>query len=280
MIHYRTMQPADIGTGLALCRAARWNQLQRDWELFLQLSPNGCRVAVNEERLIGTVSTMRYQDHFSWIGMVLVDVALRRQGIGSQLLGESLAVLRDEETIKLDATPAGREVYLKLGFIDEYGLSRMETVVSGQGLMESSARLLTAADWPAILEWDANVFGADRHTILEWLQKGAPEYAWVVEAQGQMTGYCFGRHGHAFEQLGPIIANDLSTAQHLVSACLREQMGSSFILDALHHNPAWLAWLEGIGFTEQRPFIRMYRGSNRYPGLPTKQFAILGPEFG
>lgn len=274
------MQQSEIGVGLALCRLAKWNQLQRDWELFVCLSPDGCRVAVNEDGVIGTVTTVRYQDHFSWIGMVLVDPTMRKQGVGTQLLREALADLHDEETVKLDATPAGREVYLKLGFIDEYRLSRMETVVSGQGLIESSARLMTAADWPAIFEWDANVFGADRRTLLEWMRAGAPEYAWVVDGQKGIVGFCFGRHGYNFEQVGPVIADDLATAQQLVSACLREQTGRSFILDAAHHNPAWLAWLEAIGFTEQRPFIRMYRGSNRYPGLPENQFAILAPEFG
>ena len=280
MMHHRTMLQSEIDVGLALCRLAKWNQLQRDWELFLQLSPNGCRVAVNEDGVIGTVTTVRYQDHFSWVGMVLVDPAIRRQGVGTQLLGEALAVLRDEETVKLDATPAGREVYLKLDFIDEYRLSRMETVVSGLGLVGSTARLMTAEDLPAVLEMDANVFGANRQTILKWMQKGAPEYAWVVDGQNEITGYCLGRQGHNFEQLGPVIADDLATAQQLVSACLRKQCGRSFILDAAQHDAEWLRWLGAIGFTEQRPFIRMYRGSNRYPGLPDNQFAILGPEFG
>ncbi len=280
MIHYRTMQWDEIADGLQLSRAAHWNQLPRDWALFLRLSPAGCRVAVNEETVLGTVVTVSYDARFSWIGMVLVDATMRRHGIGTQLLREALQVLRDEETVKLDATPAGREVYRKLDFIDEYCLSRMETVVSGKGLIASPARLMTAADWRAVVGMDANVFGADRHTILEWMQAGAPEYAWVVEVQNEITGYCFGRHGHNFGQLGPVVAPDCNTAQQLVSACLREQIGRPFILDATQHNAEWARWLQAIGFIEQRPFIRMYRGTNRHPGWPENQFAILGPEFG
>lgn len=280
MIHYRTMRQAEISAGLALCRSARWNQLQRDWELFLRLSPAGCFVAVNEENVVGTVTTVRYQDRFSWIGMVLVDSTLRRQGIGSQLLREAIEILRDEETIKLDATPAGREIYLKLDFVDEYRLSRMETVVANVAPMESSARLMTKNDLAAVTEMDRQVFGADRRALLEWMLEGALEYAWLVRENNELKGYCFGRHGYNFEQLGPIIANDLATAQQLVSACLREQSGQTFILDAAHHNAEWLSWLAALGFKEQRPFIRMYHGSNRYPGLPENQFAILGPEFG
>jgi hypothetical protein len=43
---FRDMTPADIAAGLELSRAARWNQTEREWELFLRLSPEGCRVAV------------------------------------------------------------------------------------------------------------------------------------------------------------------------------------------------------------------------------------------
>ena len=75
--------------------------------------------------VMGTVTTIPYENHFAWIGMVLVDPSKRRQGIGTQLLREALQLTADQETIKLDATPAGREVYLKLGFVDEYKIIRM-----------------------------------------------------------------------------------------------------------------------------------------------------------
>jgi GNAT superfamily N-acetyltransferase len=280
MIRFRNLSRCDLAAGLQLCRAARWNQLQRDWELFLRLSPAGCLVAVNEENVIGTVTTVRYQDRFSWIGMVLVDPALRRHGIGTQLLREALEILRDEETVKLDATPAGREVYLKLDFVDEYRLSRMEAVVSKVAEIDSNARLMVNSDLTAVLEMDRQVFGADRRIILDWMLEGAPEYAWLVTENSELKGYCFGRHGYNCEHLGPVIAPDVSTAQQLVSACLRAQAGKRFILDAAQHDAQWLAWLGSLGFNEQRPFVRMYRGSNRYPGVSENQFAILGPELG
>src|SRR5688572_20198533 len=111
---FRVMNPADIAAGLALSRAARWNQTEREWELFLRLNPKGCRVAVIDERVVGTVATARYEDRFAWIGMVLVDPAERGQGIGGRLMAEALYVLKDMPSIRLDATPAGHAVYQKL----------------------------------------------------------------------------------------------------------------------------------------------------------------------
>lgn len=280
MIHYREMTPADIPAGLELCRASRWNQVRRDWELFLQLSPRGCRVAAKDERVVGTVTTVRYQDHFSWIGMVLVDPQERRQGIGTQLLQRALDVLKDEVSVRLDATPAGHEVYRKLDFVDEYRLSRMETAGSISSSEKNSAQLMTEADLREVIEMDCEVFGADRRVTLSWMFDGAPEYAWIIMRGRRIAGYTFGRHGHNFEHLGPVIAEEQETAQQLVMACLNKNEGKSFILDASQHDPEWRLWLESIGFKEQRPFIRMFHGSNPYPGLPEKQFAVLGPEFG
>lgn len=279
---FRDMTPADVAAGLKLCRAARWNQTERDWGLFLRLSPEGCRVAVMDERVVGTVATARYEDRFAWIGMALVDPAERGQGIGARLMAEALDVLKDMPSIRLDATPAGHAVYQKLGFVDEYRLSRMETVVSSGDLMlrRNPARPMTKDDFPAVAIFDREIFGADRRLTLGWMFDGAPEYAWIIEARGQINGYTFGRRGFNFEHLGPVVAHDQQTARRLVSACLSRQAGKPFIIDASHHDADWRSWLESIGFCEQRPFIRMFYRDNPYPGLPPKQFGILGPEFG
>jgi predicted N-acetyltransferase YhbS len=281
-IRFRDMTPADIAAGLALTRAARWNQTERDWGLFLRLSPEGCRVAVVDERVVGTVATARYEDRFAWIGMVLVDPAERGRGIGARLMAEALDVLKGMPSIRLDATPAGHAVYQKLDFVDEYRLSRMETVVSSEGLalQHNSARPMTEDDLPPVAVFDRQVFGADRRLTLGWMFDGAPEYAWVVEERGQIVGYTFGRRGFNFEHLGPIIAQDQQTARRLVSACLNRQAGKPFIIDASHYETDWRSWLESIDFREQRPFIRMFYRDNPYPGLPPKQFGALGPEFG
>jgi ribosomal protein S18 acetylase RimI-like enzyme len=279
MIAYRPMKPGDIPAGLSLCRAYGWNQLARDWELFLQLNPGGCCVGVDQEgKVVGTVTTLRYENHFSWIGMVLVDPARQRQGIGGHLLEESLRILMDEKVVKLDATPAGRGVYLKLNFVDEYRLSRMHSE-SPARLPPSGARPLHRTDFPQLLALDREIFGADRKAVLEWVWAGAPQYAFVIEERSQIKGYCFGRPGHRFTHIGPVIAPDHGRAIQLMSAALRNCTGPT-IVDALQDKEDWVRWLSSLGFVEQRQLIRMYRGSNAGPGVPEKQFAILGPELG
>jgi GNAT superfamily N-acetyltransferase len=280
MLSYRLMIPEDIPAGLALCRAAGWNQLARDWQLFLHSRPHGCLVATNGDQVVGTVATINYQHFFSWIGMVLVDPACQRQGIGMQLLKEALQILQHEQTIKLDATPAGRAMYLKLDFVDEYPLSRMVCMGILKSWTNSNARPMNKNDLAAVAEFDRTVFGADRKPLLEWMHEGTPQFAFVIEEKNKIQGYCFGRQGYNFIHIGPVIANDLDHAKKLVSAALDNCIGKAVILDCLPLDPEWKTWLTAIGFTEQRSLMRMYRGSNNFPGTPEKQFTILGPEFG
>jgi GNAT superfamily N-acetyltransferase len=280
MIGYRNMEYPDMDAGLSLCRAAKWNQLVRDWEIFLRLHPTGCRAAVSGQKVIGTVTTIRYQHFFSWIGMVLVDPTHRRQGIGTQLLREALEILCEEETIKLDATPAGREVYLGLGFTDEYHLSRMHTIAGAAGLETSFVRPIQKDDLALLSAFDRDIFGADRQPLLDWMWEGAPQYAFISEEKSNIHGYCMGRQGHHYVQIGPVIADNAGIAKKLVSAALQNCVGMPVILDVLHFDTGWLIWLAEMGFTEQRNFTRMYRGTNAFHAVPEKQYAILGPEFG
>lgn len=282
MIRFRTMTINDIPSGISLCRLAGWNQLSRDWELFLGMNPDGCRVALDEtENVIGTVTTIPYQNRFTWIGMVLVHPAWRRQGIGTALLHEAIDLTKNHETIKLDATPAGREVYVKLNFLEEYNISRMKlNSVSMQRLDSSDARPAQPNDMPAILALDRQVFGADRQHVLEWNFKGAPEFAFVTEKKERLTGFCFGRPGYNFNQIGPIAAVDVNTATQLLCAALKQAGNKPTIVDILEHSAEWIKIVASLGFEKLRPLIRMYNGLNAFPGLPERQFAILGPEFG
>lgn len=270
----------DIPAGLALCRAAGWNQLARDWELFLSLEPNGATVAERDGRVVGTVTTLRFGPCFGWIAMVLVDPAERGRGIGRTLLLEGLSSLSNV-TARLDATPAGEALYRKLGFEHEYGLKRFQRA-PGSFVDPGDDRItrLTPDDWPDILAFDAAVFGADRSRLLMWLAEGAPEYAWVARSADGLEGYIFGRHGHLFEHLGPVVAPDADTAQLLVGRCLAGRADRPFVVDAPDHHAQWQQWLGESGFTVQRPFARMYRGTHLHPGFPGNYFAIVGPEFG
>lgn len=284
----RPMTREDIPLGMRLKEIAGWNQTPADWETFLSLRPDGCFVAEWDGVPAGTVTTVNYDDGFSWVGMVLVDPAYRRRGIGTRLLEEAIRSLEGCETVKLDATPDGEKVYVKLGFVGEYGLSRQVcrkedlTLPSPPELEgpDETARPMQEADLTAVVAHDAHVFGKPRRKILEAWHRQAPGYSFVVEGSRGLLGYCLGRHGSRYEHVGPLVAESCETAQALLLPALRAVGARAVLLDAHLHEGRWIKFLAELGFREQRGFLRMFLGPNRFPGNPERQWAASGPELG
>jgi GNAT superfamily N-acetyltransferase len=231
-------------------------------------------------------------DSLAWIAMVLVDPASRGSGIGRALLQRALEQVGDATTIGLDATALGLPLYEKLGFSVECRLTRMRREASSAKLSTGShrsavdagsttaVRRATPEDRAAIAGLDARATGLDRRTILEWLQEGAPEFAWVADGADGLDGAVLGRHGHAACHLGPVIARSADVAQRLVRACLACHVDRSFFLDVVDDWPGWRTAVDALGFEAQRPFARMYRGPWRPRSDARLLFASIGPEFG
>ena len=213
--------------------------------------------------------------------MLLVHPGAQGRGVGAVLLGHATAELSDVASIRLDATPAGHFLYRKHGFIDEAPLTRMEAVTHIVGQSQGTgAEPLTRAALEEVCAIDRDVFGAPRADLLEWMLEGAPEYGFMIRRDGRVRGYLLGRHGHAFDHLGPIVAEDVRTAVELTGMCLSRHPGRPFVIDSASEAPEWRQFLEQIGFREQRPYVRMFRGGRGMSGMRREEFAILGPEFG
>ena len=281
----RAMTPGDIPAGMRLKELAGWNQTASDWRRFLERSPQGCFVAEVDTQVCGTVATIPFDDRFAWIGMVLVDPEHRGRGFGTTLLERAIDYL-DElnlSALKLDATPQGKPLYEKLGFRSEYEIWRWTRRRSPSDCATSS----TAAREPispelleSICEFDRQVFGADRGFLLTSLHEDAPQFTQGMFRAGILTGYAFGRRGSFADHLGPWMATDAGTARHLLEGFLGSSSRETQIADCLNAHAAVADLLKSFGFSHTRPLIRMFRGSNDYPGRPELLCAILGPEFG
>jgi hypothetical protein len=163
---------------------------------------------------------------------------------------------------------------------------------------------LTAAGLASVIETDRETFGGTRGAALEWAFGDAPQYACTARSVSAPTGYCLGRHGRMFDQIGPVVASDDHHAYALVRGALAAAGGRPVAIDAFDGRREFTAMLRRIGFVPQRPLIRMRRdpgasidrvtspartGDSAAPGgnggsgagrdKPTT-FAIFGPEFG
>jgi predicted N-acetyltransferase YhbS len=276
------MSPCETGAGLRLCRLSSWNQTEDDWRFFLDSPDGGGWLAEKSGEVVGSVAFLRYGAIFSWLSMMLVDPGERRTGIGSRLMEAALDALASENCIRLDATQLGEPLYRQFGFRPEYELARMVATVDTPDSDEAigCAAPMTPLDFVDVFATDHRVFGADRSALLASFHRRAPELALVSRKGADVVGYCFGRPGYLYQQLGPVVAESKGIAQSLIARCLSSQEGKRIAVDAPVSAMEWTRWLESIGFKAERRFLRMRRGDNLSRGIPDLQFAIAGPEFG
>jgi len=280
-IEIRQMTPRDIPAAMRLKELAGWNQTERDWMRYLAFEPEGCFVAVRGGIVCGTVIAQRYGTDLGWIGMVLVDPEHRHQSIGTRLLDRGLDFLDRQgiETVKLDATPEARSLYLARGFKDEYEIERWGGIAAPK--QNPGIRRIEFHDMGRICACDAMVFGADRTRLLTALWQEAPEYTAVAHSGGEVAGYFFGRAGSRAHYLGPWVAGgNGELAEQLLVEFLSRAAGERVFVDICLENPDARPIMEAIGFSHQRRLTRMYRGPNRSPGKPSMICGIAGPELG
>jgi len=95
-----------------------------------------------------------------------------------------------------------------------------------------------------------------------------------------LLGYLFVRPGSRAWHLAPWAAVEPEAAVQLLRATLNDLADEPVFFDVPGPNRAGVALAEEYGFSIQRPFIRMFRGENPWPGRPEWVYATSGPEKG
>jgi hypothetical protein len=212
--------------------------------------------------------------------MLLVDRRFRGRGIGTQLMKHAMQYLvkRRVGTMRLDATPMGRPIYEKLGFVAEYGLVRLEGVPNESGdlgnVQTVSPNLLSR-----VLALDAEVTGTQRSRLIRYLYQERPDAMLVVIRGERVAGYLTSRPGINAAQIGPGVAMNAETGLALAETVLCQHRGRPVFVDIPVDNVAAMRWAESRGLTVQRPFTRMRRG-DEVVDEPRRLWASSGPEKG
>ena len=259
----RRMTIDDLPLGLGLSRQAGWNQTESDWRRFINMEPEGCFVAELDGSPVGTTTTCVFGHQVAWIAMVLVDKNVRGRGIGTGLLEHALDYLKERKvgTIRLDATPAGRPIYEKLGFVPEYELARFEGAccVPRAAYRVAERRTLNAERTRDIIEFDRRMTGTDRAKMLSRLFEEFPELVRCVMQGRKVEGYVAGRPGANAIQVGPCIAT-VSAGSSLLSDALSKCVGKPVFVDIPLDNVRAVKIAESSDLKVQRCFTRMCLG--------------------
>ena len=272
---------ADLDGAVALNAEAGWNQTAADWLFMLQ---QGEGMGVRQDGLIATSMLLPQGNRFAWIAMILVTARWQRRGLASELM--RLCITHADElglVAGLDATEAGRQVYLPLGFADIYPLTRWQVTRrqtdGAKATGGAGVRPMTTNDLDRVAAWDRDISGAPRNALLRHLHGRCPERAFILESGGNVRGFVLARNGRLASQIGPLSADDEAGAIALLQPAIAAAPGLIF-LDAADHHGNFLAILADLGFTKQRGYMRMLRGRGPPLDDPSRVFLIAGPELG
>ncbi|RYE10069.1 MAG: GNAT family N-acetyltransferase [Hyphomicrobiales bacterium] len=256
----------DVDDGLALVSEAGWNQVAADWRYMLTAG-HGTGFRDDTGRVVATSIVLPYRPGIGWIGMVLVATTHRNRGLATRLLGHTIDWCRGEAlTPMLDATPAGREVYRRLGFSDG------EVIERWRGTGNGSATQNDPMDIDLACRIDHAAFGADRRDLIASLAQrdGAPR----LQLDGSVL---LGRPGRTATQLGPLLAPDPLAASALCERAI-DAIAGPLLIDVPRRENALRDLLQSRGFAVERAFTRMSLGT--FAPMGDAMRAIAGPELG
>lgn len=266
---------ADVDDAVCLNTEAGWNQTATDWQFMLD---HGEGTGVRGDALIATSMLLPQGDRFAWIAMILVTSAWQRRGLAGGLMRRCIDRAQEMDLIAgLDATEAGRKIYLPLGFRDIYPLSRWQ-MDAPVGHMHDGVRLMEQDDLDAVVAFDRAVAGVDRRALLTHLRRRCPERAFVLEDNGELIGLVLARDGRLATQIGPLTARSQEEALALLDSVLSQ--GGPAFLDAGDHQTDLAVWLGKTGFSRQRSYMRMLLEKDDPIDDPAHVFLIAGPELG
>ncbi|MEP9398583.1 GNAT family N-acetyltransferase [Mesorhizobium sp. KR2-14] len=275
----RPLAEADTDACLRLVAEAGWNQTANDWKTIFEIGET-CGL-FQDGTLIATAAIVLHGP-VGWVCMVLVTPSAQRRGHATHLL--KWAGNRLDElglTAGLDATPAGRQVYLHLGYTDIYPITRMQCdgpLPRATTNSSPAIRAVMADDLDALLALDHDAFGIDRSALVASLIRRRPDLASGIFDGDTCLGFVLAREGRRATQVGPLVARDEALAVELLHHVLDRSEGPVFI-DLPDGHVALRAALEARNFTAQRTFTRMLRGKTQAFDDTRLVFALTGPEF-
>jgi GNAT superfamily N-acetyltransferase len=275
------LHPGDVDAALVLSTHEGWNQTAADWSRLIRLEPSGCLAARDGSRLVGTVTTVTYGRGLAWIGMMIVHPDYRRKGIGAALMRRALEYAHGLgiESVKLDATPAGRPLYESLGFAAEAEVERWQGVA--RPASSSGPQGPIGESLPELLALDEAAYDVDRSRLLEPLAAESLGGPLVVESEhGVPMGCALARLGRTAAHIGPLIAASAVAAAQVLDAMLLRLEGREVCLDL--HRGGFLDAdaLAARGLSKRRELSRMVHGARHEGGAGRSVCASAGPEFG
>jgi GNAT superfamily N-acetyltransferase len=251
-IRLREITSTDLPACHVLSQAVEWPHRLADWELAFQCGKGW--VAESAGKVIGSALYWQWGSTYSTLGLVIVSPDCQGRGVGKALLNAVLVQL-EGTTVRLHATPEGKPLYEKLGFVTtgsvcQHQHRELPTLAAPMLSGDCQFRRLTAENATTLAELDALSSGMQRAVLYQALFDAANlphiEKTLMLTRNGQPAGFSMLRKFGRGYTIGPVIADNLDDAKCLVAQLLNESAGQFVRLD-VEGASGLSEWLEELG---------------------------------
>jgi GNAT superfamily N-acetyltransferase len=276
-LRIRPMRPDEISIAVNWAAAEGWNPGFADDACFAAADPQGFLIGELEDAPAATVSCVKYGSSFAFLGFYVVREDLRGRGYGLRIWSAAMAHA-GPRVIGLDGVVAQQQNYRMSGFELAHANVRYGGTVAAP---DSPRCVMALAEVPlAVVEaYDATVFPASRTAFLRaWI--GSPGHVGrALMRDGRLAGWGVIRPCRKGRKIGPLVADDRSAAELVLSALLASVGGGEIFLDVPSPNNEAVALAEDLGLAPVFETARMYKGA--IPPLRLERvFGITSLELG
>lgn len=265
----RAMTRPEFSTLMQWAAAEGWNPGLHDESIFWSTDPAGMVAAELDGRMVGGGAIVSYGGEYGFMGLFIVDPALRGQGIGAQLWvarrDQLRARLQPGAPMEMDGVFAMQRFYARGGFVLQHRDLRMEAPAwqGGAAAPPRGTELVPLAHvrLEQVCAVDRLCFPADRRSFLEqWVRQPGSTAVGAVQ-QGQLAGYAVCRPCVRGWKVGPLFALDAATADALLCAATAGACGQPVQLDVPERNTAAVQLATAHGMSQVFGCARMTLGA-------------------
>jgi len=276
------MERRDLDVALDWAAAEGWNPGLHDTECFFAADPHGFFMAKVDDRPIGAISAVAYDECFAFVGLYIVAPEFRGQGHGWRLWQTAMDYT-GTRNVGLDGVVEQQANYRKSGFQIAYRNIRYEGVGGAveivDGAPDTDYVAMEEVPWPELIAYDRACFPAARESFLaQWIcQPGVRTVAAIQ--YGSLAGYGVLRPCHNGYKCGPLFCENEHIAEGVFSRLSATTVGAPIFLDIPEPNARAAALVSRHDMVPQFETARMYTG-----GLPSvdlgKVYGVTSFELG
>jgi len=275
----RTMVRNEIDLAIDWAAKEGWNPGLHDADCYFAADPKGFLIGLLSGRPIASISVIKYDEGFGFLGFYIVAPEFRGQGYGILIWNAGLEYLGGRN-IGLDGVVEQQEKYRKSGFKLAYKNVRYQGTGGGDFPEEAGIVNLSSLPLETVFAYDRPFFPAERRKFLQsWIRQPGGCALGVFHA-GKLSGYGVMRPCRTGYKIGPLYADTPSMAEALFLG-LKSKVNSNdaIFLDVPEVNSAAVKLAERYAMKVSFETARMY--NRGIPDLPVKKtFGVCSFEVG